>query len=535
MLNTKKKLLSVVVGGLITAPGPGPSAVFAQDDDLGGAILLETMVVTATRRQEIQSEVPISVTAFSGTKLGELGVENIYDLRNEVPNLTITTSFGGDSGATIDIRGLVQASSDSTLDAAVGVYQDDVFLARNFSVLGQLLDIERLEVLRGPQGTLFGRNTIGGALQVVSKKPEVGGDSDAYFKVGVGDFGLTEFSGAGTFQVSDTIAVRAAASVSSRDGYTTSYLVDDTYDLSEGRFGYVDGETPILEEIDTDNSDNKAFRISAVWQPSDVTRLDLSYYHNENDTNGILIRNRLGDLGGPNLEAGDIRTQGRGFSALTENDFYSGLTGLRPNGDDELDIAVATFEHQISDTLGMKLIASHAQVEVAETTNTDGLVQANFGGPLPIPSSLLLSSVRDQDADQSTFEFQLSGENESGNLQWIGGLYYFEEESVDKRAELIFSPLLEEIPPALLPVELQPLAGGLPDNLVDVVANNDSASVYGSLNWDVNDYLTMRFGGRYTEDSKGFLGRSTTVGGPIPDGVSLCACQGWNGLSHRWH
>ncbi len=524
MLLAKKRAIPALIGLMIAIPNVSlaqSESGNASEVESTTPILLETMIVTATRRQETQNTVPISISALSSSDIEEAGIEDIYSLESQVPNLTVSSSFGGNSSATVNIRGLVQGSSDSTLDTAVGVYQDDVFLARNFSILGQILDPERIEVLRGPQGTLFGRNTIGGAIQVVSKKPEIGELADGYVKIGTGNFGLMEGSLASTFQLGDTFAVRVAGSVSQHDGYTSSLRVDDTFNPAAGQLGFIDGASPVLETIDTDDRDNKSFRISALWQPSYTTQLNVSFYRSENDTNGVLLTNRTGDLGAANLAVGDLRTFGRGFSSLTADDFYAGLTNITPDGDDELEIAVASFEHQFNDYLSMKLIASNAEVDVFERGDSDGLVSASIGGVFA-PSTFSLASLRDQEASQSTIELQFAGENEAGSLNWIAGLYYFEEESRDVRAEVIGSQFLEITPAALLPPQLQPFAGGLPGTLIDVLAENDSASVFGSVTWALSDALKLRFGGRYTEDTKGYLGASTLAGGPIPAGVELC-------------
>ena len=504
-------------GGAVSAQSLSNSNQSQNDVE---SALLNEMIVTATRRQEVQNTVPISVTAITGDKLREARVQNIQDLHNDVPNLTVNNALGGDNAAIMNIRGLVQASSDSTLDTAVGVYQDDVFLARSFSVLGQLLDVERVEVLRGPQGTLFGRNTIGGAIQIVSKKPQIGAGSDAYVNISAGNHGLIEASAASTFQMGDSLAVRIAANVSEHDGHTTSYLVDDTFNPATGQFGYVDGVSPVLEEIDTDNRDTVAYRASIAWLPTESTSVDLSFYHYEDDTNGVLLRGRTGDLGSPNLAVGDLVTAGRGFSSLTADDFYSGLTPLQTNGDAEVDIAIATIEHQISDDLSVKVIASNATAENNEVTNTDGLVQSLVGA-VPAPATVLLRSLRDQEVEQSTLEIQMSG-TVSDSINWIAGIYYFEEESIDIRAEALRSPFFETTPAALLPPPVQQLAGGIPSTFIDVVAENESASIYGSVDWALNDALTLRFGGRYTEDTKGYIGQSVRAGGVIPPGVELC-------------
>ena len=188
------------------------------------------VVVTATRREETLQTVPVSITAVTAQGLISRGITNIDNLARSVPNLAIRPAVATKSSAVISLRGLVQRENLATLDPSVGVYIDDVYQARAYSALNELLDVERVEVLRGPQGTLFGRNSIGGAIRVITRKPKVDEGLTGTFFAGVGNYGLLEMGGAVTIPiVNDVLAIRYAGNIRTHDGYTTSYLTREPF------------------------------------------------------------------------------------------------------------------------------------------------------------------------------------------------------------------------------------------------------------------------------------------------------------------
>ena len=139
-----------------------------------GAAVLEEIVVTAQKREEGLQDTPIAVTAFTSAALEDKNIENIAQLADFTPNLIFDTTSpvsGLSSGAVVFIRGIGNTDFSLTTDPGVGTYVDGVYISRSAGGVLDVLDVERIEVLRGPQGTLFGRNTIGGALNIISRKP----------------------------------------------------------------------------------------------------------------------------------------------------------------------------------------------------------------------------------------------------------------------------------------------------------------------------------------------------------------------------
>ena len=152
----------------------------AQDSEKGISSLMEEVVVTARKREESVQDTPIAVSAFTGDSLDARGIQSIDALDSITPNMefrNINTNGGGGSNASVYIRGVGQTDFVPSADPGVGVYVDGVYIARSIGAVLDLVDVDRVEVLRGPQGTLFGRNTTGGAISIHSQKPheEFGG------------------------------------------------------------------------------------------------------------------------------------------------------------------------------------------------------------------------------------------------------------------------------------------------------------------------------------------------------------------------
>jgi len=146
-----------------------------EDSTATGA--LEEIVVTAQKRAENLERTPIAITAFTAATIARTGVSNLADLAEKAPNVTFKFTApisGASNAATVFIRGIGQSDFALTTDPGVGTYVDGVYLSRSVGGVLDVLDLERVEILRGPQGTLFGRNTIGGAISLLTKRPSFG-------------------------------------------------------------------------------------------------------------------------------------------------------------------------------------------------------------------------------------------------------------------------------------------------------------------------------------------------------------------------
>lgn len=209
------------INSLALAMACSAAATFYTFSPTAEAFQLEEVVVTAQRREENQQDVPIAITAFSGDSLKEKGLTDIVSVGGSSPNVTLrnSASFGGSSSILVSyIRGIGQNDFAFNVEPGVGVYIDGVYLARNIGANVDLLDIQSVEVLKGPQGTLFGRNSVGGALNIVTRDP--GYEFAGRAETSLGSYGRTDFKGAVEIPlVDDELSLGLAMSVKRRDGW----------------------------------------------------------------------------------------------------------------------------------------------------------------------------------------------------------------------------------------------------------------------------------------------------------------------------
>ena len=217
----KRKYLSLAIGGILLAPAAwAQEAAPAGDTPASKATTLGAVTVTARKREETLQEVPVAVTAFTSESLDKLNIRDIGDLDAQVPNLTIYAARGSSSTATVFIRGVGQADTLWGVDPGVGIYLDDVYIARPQGALLDVFDVERIEVLRGPQGTLYGKNTIGGAIKYISRGlPQ---ETSGFASVTVGNYNQLDAKAAigGSIGGKDSgLRGRVALASMNRDGF----------------------------------------------------------------------------------------------------------------------------------------------------------------------------------------------------------------------------------------------------------------------------------------------------------------------------
>ena len=190
---------------------------------------LENIIVTARRIEENAQNIPVAISTFNAAELRQRGVSDIADLSGKTPSLTVDYSApisGASNAAAIYLRGIGQSDFLLTNDPAVGVYLDDIYIARSVGAILSLTEVERVEVLRGPQGVFFGRNTIGGAINVTTKKPS--GSFGGRISLKVGEDGREDFGlGVDVPIIHDQLTARASFNVENRDGYITRVFAGD--------------------------------------------------------------------------------------------------------------------------------------------------------------------------------------------------------------------------------------------------------------------------------------------------------------------
>ena len=220
---------------------------------------LEEIVVTAQKREQSLQDVPIAVSAITGTTIRKRAIAQGRELLDSIPGLTTAgTGFGK---VEYSLRGVGVDDFQSSAGNATAIYQDGVVFGSNFGTSGLLFDLDRVEVLKGPQGTLWGRNTTGGLVNYVTVKPEVGGETNGYATVTAAEYDQYAFEGAVGLSLSDTVAARISGSFRTLDGYFENVNPAATGDNDTG--GY----------------DWGAVRGQLVWEPNDrlTTRLSVTY------------------------------------------------------------------------------------------------------------------------------------------------------------------------------------------------------------------------------------------------------------------
>lgn len=425
----------------LVAPFCLSPAAFAQQDT--GDSLFEEIVVTATKRAQSIYEVPIAVSAFEGDKLAQQGIVDIVDIGKFVPNLNITQfSAGHVSSANPFIRGIGMQDHLITTDPGVSVYVDGVYLGRQVGQNWNLTNIERIEVLRGPQGTLYGRNSIGGAINIITKKP----GSDPGARIGM-EIGSRERLN-GDFYADTTLSDNAAISITG--GYKSRDGLGDFLNLPNA--GVRVGE---MQEV--------FGRVAVLLELSDDFSLTIALDAN-NAKGGLRPYTTLID----ELPNGFLA--GMGFTnADTAADPYDNNTTQadQVRVSNEAKGVAITGNWDINQELAAKFIVSTRSSEYKAGLDDDSL------------SDNLLTFPEVGDADQTSIEVQLNGDY--GTWDFVSGLYYFTEDGMNFQKDYFF-------------------LGGPFDFLLTQEVT--STGIFGNVGYNINDQLRIAAGLRFSNDEK---------------------------------
>jgi len=498
----------------------------AQEDsgDPGNqAFQIDEIVVTARKREESLQETPISISAFTMDDMRQRNLTNLMELSQFTPNVFMSTAPGGSGGgnnAQIYIRGVGQTDFLFTTDPGVGIYMDGVYLPRTLGGVLDLLDLERVEVLRGPQGTLFGKNTIGGAINVISAKPtqEFGG----FAELTVGSLNRIDGRLDMNIPLSETWASRFSLSYKSRDGYV------DRLDFATGE---------VLDHLGNEDAINA--RGSIRWTPSDNTTLDIILDYTraraESAANTLVqyeAANGLAPLwnGLVGLPSGSPMTQ----DFITEDKLTTYGTG--PNGND-LDVngINVTVEHSFS-AATFKSISAYREMDA--TFGRDG-----DGSP-----TQYLHTDQNQTQEQISQEFQLYGTASDERFDWLVGAFYMNEKGTDQNDVRLASGLydaLEGLPVQLSGAPCAPpwVAPGCPGNPInpgldlDFDINNEiditSYAVFAQLGYQISSRWSINGGVRFTDESKDYTLEHLRVNSGVPIVPLTTVDESWSEPSGR--
>lgn len=453
----------------------------AQESEAAQEIGIADIVVTAQKREENLQDTPISMVALGSEALEQKGIGSLSDLfTGAVPSIRIAPFVGRVSAVSIGMRGLVPVDATQvTRDATVGVYVDSVYLGRVSGLGMELADIERIEVLRGPQGTLFGRNTIGGAISVVSKRPtgELGFD----MKAGIGNYRGRSFAAHVNLPEAAGISVKVDGVFEGRDGLVQNPLGGDARDYGE------------IEKY--------GFKISALLRPADNVSILYSYDLSRDKSTSLYHYITATDQSPANTPS---------FITLDTGRVKVGRIGLPVyRNPQEAKGHSLTAEWEISDALTLRSISAWRNLD---STQMDGDEGSNTSwGPGRRFGRLSYANVTQNQFSQ---EVQLVGD--VGELKFVFGGYYFKENGRDEA--IVYS--LGTLNPTLTGVNLFPEPspdGGaaLPDRAADVRVR--SKALFGQATWSPEAIrgLHLTAGARYTDDHKD--GRLLFIRGADPD------------------
>lgn len=337
---------------------------------------LERIQVTARRSVENLQEVPVAVSSFGEADMERVGLEDITELQQRVPNTTLQVSRGTNSTLTAYIRGIGQQDPLWGFEPGVGVYIDDVYIARPQGAVLEVFDVERVEVLRGPQGTLYGKNTIGGAMKYVTKR--LSGDNDLRLQGTVGSYGQRDLKVSGETALTDDFYVGAAFATLNRDGFGE----------------YVNtGDENYNKELMTG-------RLSALWTPSDALSVSFSADRTVDDSNS---------RGGYRLTTSQVT----GEEPL--DDVYDSNTAMPVDNKVETEGASVTVDWEMSPAWMFKSV----------TAIREGYTDTNIDFDSTPEPTLLVPAIYED--DQFTQEFQFN--YNSANFDMVSGLYFYEGEA----------------------------------------------------------------------------------------------------------
>lgn len=440
----KKWLRMLVLVAFALSARPGSTQADNEEE-----LAEEVVTVTARKREENLTDTPLAVTALSAAALRRYQVDDLGGLRDIVPNLSV--NIGDASNAIVYIRGVGQRDSLSFADPGVGVYLDDVYLGRAQGAFLEVIDIERIEVLRGPQGTLYGRNTIGGAIKYVSARPSP--EPTFVVEAALGDYGQRSARIVANGPLGDGTGAlgRFSGAFSSHDGFQRNIREQS---------GSTDGEKALY-----------AWRAQLDLAPSERLSVQVTLDGSENSPRHSLSPVRV--TPGPSLVAATAMKGAATSKSRVEAD-YNDVEDLRVRG------VAARADYSLTDQVTLKSTTAYRAVDHQTHIDLDGTGYEIFG------------VFVDQDQEQFSQEIQLSVSTGEG-LDGLVGAYWFSEDDVTPDGIRNTEPIDFA------------LGGGffLPYN---TVSENDQSiearAVFGEFSWKASPRVELTAGLRYTDESR---------------------------------
>ena len=492
----------------------------------GVGLALEEIIVTAQRREQSLQDTPVSVSAVTGEAIVEMGLTDLFGLGHTLPNVEIGGGgLEGPEAASMRIRGIGGVRRDLAIEVAGAIYVDDVYFSQADGALLNALDIERVEVLRGPQGTLFGKNATAGAVRLFTHRPEYG-VTNGSISLTAGESGRGDIEGHLNYGFSDTAALRLTLASNSRDGYITREIdgvktgnVDDLITRLKFGFAPYDRVAVLLSADYTDKQTN--------GPPRDILDLSSGICGGRPGTNldtiggnpqrpgpacGLVGRYNAGPpsmgIFPPSVRGTGAQWNHANAGAILTPDPYT-VEG----GDSEATMFESTgfsaeIDFELTESLTLTSLTGYRQNEFLRHFDYDGSTRFD----------LYTNNVAG-DYESLSQEFQLTGAHP--RVDWVAGVYFFEEEALEMNTQNgqrgFVSP-------------------------VDLVRNTSRFSevstmrAFAQATFDLTQSLSLTAGAGYTEDDKSFRVTDDTVlrGQPLLSADTWDDTQSRISLEYRW-
>lgn len=411
-----------------------------------GAVI-EEIVVTAQKREQNVQDVPIAISAVTGEQMRQLGFTNAQQVTAMAPGVS-TVQPNGEANYAIAIRGVASNDFTTNVESPVAVYVDEVYISQMSGTGFMLFDMERVEILRGPQGTLYGRNATGGLAHYVTNKPSE--EFEGYAQVTGGSYGTVKFEGAVGGALSDTLMVRASVSTHDNDGYIKNRI--------GGKLN---------------NANDRAWRLQALFTPTDALEMLFNVRGSEQDIDtgffehvsanqtGVLTPSEVNEV------LGYIDNDGDPYTGSFDSPGFNDL---------ETEGYTATIKYDF-ENFTLTSITDYSTVKRDYIEDSDA-------SPVPLFNFFLTT-----DAEQFSQEIRLNGQTD--NMNWVLGGYYLDLEVDDSNGA--------ETEPFIDPAGDTPAVSGL-DNPYETTT--ESWSLFGQVEYDFNENLTGIAGVRWIQDDK---------------------------------
>lgn len=466
-LSTKKLYLTQVIAASLYG---NSLMVHAQDSDPASSteanqVKLEVIEVSAQKRVQSLQEVPVTVNAINGDMLDKYGVDDLFKAADLVPGMVF--SRAPDDGLALTLRGLGTPARTQSFDQSVALFLDGMFVGKGRMYSAAFFDVERMEIIKGTQSTLLGKNTSLGAISIVTKKP---GDSLSGYLQGAVEVENGGFSvdAAVDIPVSDDLVIRVATRVSEQDGWVENLAT----------------QRDVPEDSDT------GLRITAVYTPADDLTITASYQYSDSER----IGNGYQYVDNGNFIPADVIAL---IGEVNLDDQKTALCEECPNGESFHDTNVDNWTLNIE-----KEFSSFSLTSVTSFAQYDMHFWDDFDFGLPIDELTFITEgraefystyfEREEEYDQFSQELRITSTNDS-DLEYIAGLFYFTSDWDSSETQNFRTP---NFPP---PMQGEIFNGSFTNNFIQ---QTDTISIYGQSTYHVSEDFRTTLGLRYTSEEK---------------------------------